>query len=77
MDWDTPLMLASRHGRAEVGELLIKRFPRCIPWTNKQGIDAVSRCNLPSIRNLADHTVTAFNVMPQPFFDGSHSLAVV
>lgn len=41
MEWDTPLMLACRQGHLEVGKMLIERFPRCIPWTNKKGIDAV------------------------------------
>lgn len=42
-DWNTPLMLASKHGRIEVGQMLIERFPRCVPWTNKEGVDAVSQ----------------------------------
>ncbi|KAI5253782.1 ankyrin [Aureobasidium subglaciale] len=41
-DWDTPLMLAARHGNVEVGFLLASRFPRSIPITNKAGLDALA-----------------------------------
>jgi hypothetical protein len=34
-------MLAARHGNIDVGVLLANRFPRCIPITNKLGLDAV------------------------------------
>jgi hypothetical protein len=34
-------MLAARHGNVDVGVLLANRFPRCIPITNKLGLDAV------------------------------------
>jgi len=34
-------MLAARHGNVDVGILLANRFPRCIPITNKLGLDAV------------------------------------
>lgn len=40
-DWDTPLMLASETKQVDVGEMLIIQFPRCVPWTNKKGMDAV------------------------------------
>ena len=40
-DWDTPLMLAADAQRIEVGKLLIAHFPRCVPWTNKSGMDAL------------------------------------
>lgn len=40
-EWDTPLMLAATHGKEFVGLLLINRFPRCVPWTNQDGMDAV------------------------------------
>jgi hypothetical protein len=40
-DWDTPLMLACADSRLEVAKLLITHFPRCIPWTNKAGLDAL------------------------------------
>jgi len=36
-------MLACKKGRFEVGKILVERFPRCITWTNKQGVDAVSQ----------------------------------
>ncbi|KAF2101762.1 ankyrin [Rhizodiscina lignyota] len=41
VDWDTPLMIAAAHGRVEVGLLLINRFPRCVPWANQEGMDAL------------------------------------
>ncbi|CAK1366905.1 unnamed protein product [Cercospora beticola] len=41
-DHDTPLMLAARNGNYEVGTLLAKQFPRCIPFYNKQGMDALA-----------------------------------
>jgi ankyrin repeat protein len=45
-DWDTPLMLASEAKQVNVGEMLIAQFPRCVPWTNRKGMDAVrpARC---------------------------------
>lgn len=47
-DWDTPLMLACRNGCVAVAKILIERFPRCIPWMNKRGLDAVSISQPPS-----------------------------
>lgn len=40
-DWETPLMLAASAGREEIGVMLAKRFPACITWQNKQGLDAL------------------------------------
>ncbi|OAL44885.1 ankyrin [Pyrenochaeta sp. DS3sAY3a] len=40
-DWDTPLMFAARAGKEEVGVFLAKRFPDCISWQNKTGLDAL------------------------------------
>ncbi|KAF2495542.1 ankyrin [Lophium mytilinum] len=40
-DWDTPLMLAASAGRADVGVLLVERFPECVSWENKEGMDAL------------------------------------
>lgn len=39
-NWDTPLLLAVETSEA-VATLLATRFPRCIPWKNKQGADSV------------------------------------
>ena len=39
-NWDTPLSLAVETSEA-VATLLATRFPRCIPWKNKQGADTV------------------------------------
>ena len=35
-------MVAAASEKVEVGELLIKHFPWCVPWQNKAGLDAVS-----------------------------------
>ena len=40
-DSETPLMFAATAGREETGVYLAKRFPECIPWENKAGLDAV------------------------------------
>jgi len=45
-NWDTPLHVAVETSE-QVAELLAKRFPRCIPWKNKQGADAVRSAPLP------------------------------
>jgi hypothetical protein len=34
-------MLACESKQIEVGHLLLAAFPRCIPWVNKQGMDAL------------------------------------
>ncbi|KAK5115553.1 hypothetical protein LTR62_001212 [Meristemomyces frigidus] len=41
-DDETPLMLAANQGKVKVGELLIGSFPRCIPYVNKTGLDALA-----------------------------------
>lgn len=41
-DHDTPLMLAAQNGHVEVGRLLAQGFPRCIPFQNKLGLDALA-----------------------------------
>lgn len=40
-DWETPLMMAAVAGREDMGVMLAKRFPECIPVQNKTGLDAV------------------------------------
>jgi hypothetical protein len=40
-DHETPLMLAAASAREDVGVMLAKRFPDCIPWANRAGLDAV------------------------------------
>ncbi|KAL8738216.1 MAG: hypothetical protein Q9181_000942 [Wetmoreana brouardii] len=40
---DTPLHVAVETS-VPVATLLATRFPRCIPWKNKQGADAVGPC---------------------------------
>ncbi|TKX21726.1 ankyrin repeat-containing protein 21 [Elsinoe australis] len=41
-NWETPLMLAAEKSHIEVGELLVSRCGRSIPWVNKKGMDALS-----------------------------------
>ncbi|KAF7185619.1 putative hexaprenyl pyrophosphate synthase, mitochondrial [Pseudocercospora fuligena] len=41
-DHDTPLMLAAKSGHFEVGTFLAKTFPRCIPYSDKAGLDALA-----------------------------------
>jgi ankyrin repeat protein len=40
-DWETPLMLAAMAGKEECGVYLAKRFPECVGWKNKAGLDAL------------------------------------
>ncbi|KAJ6287191.1 26s proteasome non-atpase regulatory subunit 3 [Bipolaris maydis] len=40
-DWETPLMLAAMAGKEECGVYLAKRFPECVGWKNKTGLDAL------------------------------------
>lgn len=40
-DWETPLMVAAMAGKEDVGIVLAKCFPECIPLQNKAGLDAV------------------------------------
>jgi hypothetical protein len=40
-DLETPLMLAAAAGKEDMGVTLAKRFPECIPWQDKTGLDAV------------------------------------
>ena len=35
-------MLAAAASKGDVGVLLVERFPECVSWTNKLGLDAVS-----------------------------------
>lgn len=53
-DWETPLMLAAVAGKEDMGVMLAKRFPECVPWQNKQGLDAVGRPFLPTSRVSAN-----------------------
>ncbi|KAF2147436.1 uncharacterized protein K452DRAFT_293858 [Aplosporella prunicola CBS 121167] len=40
-DHDTPLIMAAKAGRVDVGMLLIARFPRAVPYVNLRGMDAL------------------------------------
>lgn len=50
-NWDTPLHVAVETSE-DVAELLATRFPRCIPWKNKQGADAVRLCPSSTLAQL-------------------------
>lgn len=45
-DWETPLMIAAAAGKEDMGVTLAKRFPECIGWQDRNGLDAV-RLTLP------------------------------
>lgn len=49
-DLETPLMLASAAGKEDMGVTLAKRFPDCISWQDKAGLDAVGHPYLSSIK---------------------------
>jgi ankyrin repeat protein len=40
-DWETPLMLACAAGKEECGVMLCRKFPECVSWKNKSGLDAL------------------------------------
>ncbi|KAF2656011.1 ankyrin [Lophiostoma macrostomum CBS 122681] len=40
-DWETPLMVAAVAGKEDMGVMLAKRFPECIPLQNRMGLDAL------------------------------------
>jgi hypothetical protein len=44
---ETPLMFAAVAGKEDMGVMLAKRFPECIAWQNKDGLDAVCFLLLP------------------------------
>lgn len=61
-EWETPLMFAAANGNVEVGQLLIERCARSIPWTNKKGLDVLAiaclhQASTPLIPLLLQHTV--------------------
>ncbi|KAH7118988.1 ankyrin repeat-containing domain protein [Dendryphion nanum] len=67
-DWETPLMLAAVAGKEELGTILAKRFPECIPYQNKNGLDALMlSCKsgtgtlhlIPTLLNLSPQILTA------------------
>ena len=41
VEGSTPLMEAVDAGKDAVAELLAARFPRCVEWKNREGLDAV------------------------------------
>ena len=60
-DFETPLMFAATAGREETGVYLARRFPECIPWQNKAGLDAVCCFHIwqATIANIAQLMLSA------------------
>ncbi|KAM0805504.1 ankyrin repeat-containing domain protein [Usnea florida] len=56
-NWDTPLSLAVETSEA-VATLLATRFPRCIPWKNKQGADTLMLTSRTAHTTLLTHLLT-------------------
>lgn len=56
-NWDTPLLLAVETSEA-VATLLATRFPRSIPWKNKQGADSLMLTSRTPHTNLLSHLLT-------------------
>ncbi|KAF2477866.1 ankyrin [Lindgomyces ingoldianus] len=70
-DWETPLMLAAIAGKEDMGVMLAKRFPECISWQNKTGLDALMlSCKsgagtlhlIPTLLNLCPSILTAADI---------------
>ncbi|KAI9685346.1 MAG: hypothetical protein M1820_010807 [Bogoriella megaspora] len=66
-DGDTPLMVAVASEKVEVGELLIKQFPRCVPWQNKAGLDALMFCARHEPSTPLIPTLLSSPIIPSPF----------
>jgi len=60
-EWETPLMYAAAAGKEDMGVTLAKRFPECITWQDKAGLDAVSSLRLYHV--LADPILSAHALM--------------
>ncbi|KAF2012391.1 ankyrin [Aaosphaeria arxii CBS 175.79] len=67
-DWETPLMLAALAGKEDMGVMLAKRFPECVPYRNKNGLDALMlSCKsgsgtlhlIPTLLNVAPQILTS------------------
>ncbi|KAL2045748.1 hypothetical protein N7G274_002179 [Stereocaulon virgatum] len=61
-NWDTPLHIAVESSEA-VATLIAMRFPRCIPWKNKQGADAIILTSRTPHAHLLSHLLT---ISPPP-----------
>jgi len=69
-DWDTPLHLAVEKSEA-VAALLATSFPRCIPWKNKQGADALMLTARSPHTALIPHLL-ALSPASDPFRNPNH-----
>jgi hypothetical protein len=60
-EWETPLMYAAAAGKEDMGVTLAKRFPECITWQDRAGLDAVRLLHIYLI--LAHPSSTAHALM--------------
>lgn len=57
-------MLAAAAGKGDVGILLVERFPECVSWTNKLGLDAVSHLSLLQLFSILSLRTSSLNTLP-------------
>ena len=57
-------MLAAAAGKGDVGVLLVERFPECVSWTNKLGLDAVSYLSLLQLFSILSLRTLSLNTLP-------------
>lgn len=57
-------MLAAAAGKGDVGVLLVERFPECVSWTNKLGLDAVSYLLLLQLFSILSLRTPSLNTLP-------------
>lgn len=69
VEWETPLMIAAKHGHVEIGRFIIETCQRCIPWTNKDGLDAVRL--LYTLSPFFTNDTAARDCVPAPSIDAS------
>jgi uncharacterized protein len=65
-EFETPLMVACEAKQIDMGNLLIERFPRCIPWANKYGMDSVRLPNPHPSRRVYKLTLTSLSSCSPP-----------
>ena len=57
-------MLAAAAGKGDVGVLLVERFPECVSWTNKLGLDSVSHLSLLQLFPILSLRTSSLNTLP-------------
>ena len=58
-------MLAAAANKGDVGVLLVERFPECVSWTNKLGLDAVGYLPLlPRLFSILPLRTSSLNTLP-------------